>query len=70
MAQAPQNVRNTCSNLTACFRAPETALETVLGVVVRSDYRRLEELYDLIDDEGYDALLLSAVITALSTSVI
>ena len=52
------------------FRAPETALETVLGVVVRSDYRRLEELYDLIDDEGYDALLLSAVITALSTSVI
>ena len=48
---------------------PSLALESVLGTIVRSDMRRLEELHCAIDDDGCDTMLMSKVIIALSESV-
>jgi hypothetical protein len=48
---------------------PGGALEAVIGTIVRSDSRRLEELHCTIDDEGCDTMLMSKLIIALSQSV-
>ena len=48
---------------------PNDALESVIGTVVRSDSRRLEELHCAIDDNGCDTMLMSKIIIALSDSV-
>lgn len=49
---------------------PDVALESVLGVVVKADTRRLEELYNEIDDNGCDEMLMASVIIALSACVL
>lgn len=61
-------------NQALCYMAshlhePNGALEAVLGTVVRSDSRRLEELHCAIDDDGCDEMLMSKLIIALSNSV-
>lgn len=48
---------------------PSTALESVIGTVVRSDSRRLDELHVTIDDNGCDTMLMSKIIIALTQSV-
>tara|TARA_Y100000389_G_scaffold62579_1_gene58618 strand:+ start:5377 stop:5943 length:567 start_codon:yes stop_codon:yes gene_type:complete len=48
---------------------PHNALEVVIGAVVRSDMRRLEELHVTIDDDGCDAMLMSKILIALTDSV-
>jgi len=48
---------------------PNGALEAVIGTIVRSDNRRLEDLPAAIDDDGCDTMLMSKVIIALSESV-
>lgn len=48
---------------------PNSALEAVIGTIVRSDNRRLEDLHAAIDDNGCDTMLMSKIIIALSESV-
>ena len=48
---------------------PNSALEAVIGTIVRSDNRRLEDLQAAIDDNGCDTMLMSKIIIALSESV-
>lgn len=52
------------------LREPDVALESVLGAVVRADSRRLEELHASIDDDGYDTILMSSVLVALTMCVL
>ena len=61
-------------NQSLCYLAshlnePNGALEAVIGTVVRSDMRRLEEMHCAIDDDGCDTMLMTKVIIALSNSV-
>jgi hypothetical protein len=61
-------------NKALCYTAshmhdPNVALEAVVGTLVRSDFRRLEELHCVIDDDGCDTMLMSRIIIALSESV-
>ena len=61
-------------NQALCYLAshlhePNGALEAVLGTVVRSDMRRLEEMHCGIDDDGCDTMLMTKVIIALTQSV-
>ena len=55
--------------LASHLHEPTGALEAVIGTVVRSDSRRLEELHCAIDDDGCDEMLMSKIIIALSNSV-
>ena len=49
---------------------PNASLEAVLGSIVRSDLRRLEELHASIDDDGCDTILMSKLIISLSDGVV
>lgn len=51
------------------MKEPNSVIESVIGTVVRADHRRLEELHCQIDDNGYDIMLMSKIIIALSNSV-
>ena len=52
------------------LKAPNDALEAVIGTVVRSDHRRLEELHCAIDDDGCDTMLMARVVIALRESIL
>lgn len=61
-------------NKALCYLAshlhePNGAIEAVIGTVVRSDMRRLEEMHCAIDDDGCDTMLMTKVIIALTQSV-
>lgn len=49
---------------------PNDALESVIGTIVRADYRRLEELHAAIDDDGSDTMLMARVVIAMCESVL
>lgn len=76
VSESQQGVRwKRAWNRALCYVAshldePKGALESVIGTVVRSDYRRLEELHGQMDDDGYDTMLMSKIIIALSDSVL
>jgi len=52
------------------LESPDAMVESVLGTVVKADSRRIEELHCAIDDDGYETLLMSKVIIALSECVL
>ncbi len=47
-----------------------TAIESVLGAIVRSDHRRLEELQCCLDDDGVDVMMMAKALIAISDSII
>lgn len=49
---------------------PDPAIEAAIGTVVRSDTRRLEELYSLIDDNGCNTMLVTRIIIAISECIV
>lgn len=49
---------------------PDARIESVLGTVVRSDTRRVEELHARMDEDGYDIMLMAQTMMALSECVL
>ena len=49
---------------------PITALETVIGTIVRSDHRRLDALTYAVDEKGVDAVNFSKFLITISESVL
>lgn len=49
---------------------PHKSIETVIGQVVKSDLRRIEDLHSRIDDAGYATMLMSKVVISLAAGIL
>ena len=59
----------------ACYVAmhlelPDELITGTLGTVIKADARRIEEMYNEIDDDGPEVMLISQCIIALSQSLL
>ena len=52
------------------FEKSDEAVTTTLGMLVRADARRMEDMRETLDDQGVETVLMTKVLKALSESVI